>query len=98
MIVCKIINYTLTHLIISQENGQKHIKQLLCLCAQSFVTLWTVTSQASLSKGFPRQEYWSGLPFPPPGDLPNLGIGPESPAFQVDSLLLKPLGNPQQLL
>ena len=38
------------------------------------VTLWTVAHQALLSMGFPRQEYWSGLPFPPPGDLPNPGI------------------------
>ena len=37
------------------------------------VTSWTIPSQASLSMGFPRQEYWSGLPFPPPGDLPNPG-------------------------
>ena len=41
---------------------------------QLFVTLWTVACQAPLSMGFPRQEYWSGLPFPPPGDLPNPGI------------------------
>ena len=40
------------------------------------MTLWTVTRQAPLSMGFSRQEYWSGLPFPPPGDLPNRGIKP----------------------
>ena len=53
--------------------------------------------QAPLSKEFPRQEYWSGLPFPPPGDLPNPGIKPESPvslALQVDSFPLEPLGKP----
>ena len=44
-----------------------------------FATLWTVTHQAPLAMGFPRQEYWSGLPFPPPGDLPNPGIEPTSP-------------------
>ena len=49
--------------------------------------------QAPLPLGFPRQEYWSGLPFPSPGDLPNLGIKPRSPALQVDSLLLSHLGN-----
>ena len=43
------------------------------------VTPWTVAHQAPLSMGFPRQEYWSGLPFPPPGDLPNPGIEPISP-------------------
>ena len=41
-----------------------------------FVTLWTVAHQAPLSMGFPRQEYWSGLSFPPPGDLPDPGIKP----------------------
>ena len=42
-------------------------------CVQLFVTFWTVTHQAPLSMGFPRQEYWSGLPCPPPGDLANPG-------------------------
>ena len=55
-----------------------------------FVTLWAVASQAPLSMGFSRQEYWSGLPFPPPGDLLDPGIKPKSPALQVDSLLLSP--------
>ena len=44
-----------------------------------FVTPWTIACQAPLSMGFPRQEYWSGLPFPPPGDLPDPGIEPKSP-------------------
>ena len=51
---------------------------------QLFVTPWTVTHQVSLSMGFPRQEHWSGLPFPSPGDLPNLGVRPMSPALQTD--------------
>ena len=50
------------------------------------VTLWTVSCQAPLSIGFSRQEYWSGLPFPSPGDLPNPGIKPRSLALQADSL------------
>ena len=45
------------------------------------------------SMGFPRQEYWSGLPFPSPGHLPNLGIEPGSPALQADSLPSEPPGN-----
>ena len=49
------------------------------------MTLWTVARQAPLSMGLSRQEYWGGLPFPSPGDLPNLGIKPESPALQADS-------------
>ena len=43
------------------------------------------SQQAPLSMGFPRQEYWSGLPFPSPGDLPDPGIEPRSPALQADS-------------
>ena len=56
----------------------------------NFATPWTVTHQAPLSMGFPRQEYRSDLPFPPPRDLPNLGITPRSPALQADSLLTEP--------
>ena len=47
---------------------------------------WTVARQAPLTMGFSRQEYWSGLPFPSPGDLPNPGIKPKSPALQADDL------------
>ena len=53
------------------------------------VTPWTVAGQVPLSIGFSRQEYWSGLPFHSPGDLPNPGIKPRSPALQVDSLTSK---------
>ena len=56
------------------------------------VTPWTAACQASLSIGFPRQGYWSGLSFPPPGDLPNPGIKPRSSALQSDSLLFEPQG------
>ena len=58
----------------------------------TLVTSWTVAHQAPLSMGFPRQEYWSGLPFPSPGDLPNAGIKPKSPALQADSLPIEPPG------
>ena len=57
------------------------------LVAKSCLTLaiqWTVAYQAPLSMGFSRQEYWSGLPYPSPGDLPNPGIEPGSPALQAD--------------
>ena len=57
----------------------------VCVCmlshVQLFVTPWTVALQSFLSMGFPRQEYWSGLPFPLPGDLSDLGIKPVSPAL-----------------
>ena len=52
----------------------------------NFVTPRTVARQAPLSMGFFRKEYWSGLPFPSPGNLPDPGIGPGFPALQVDSL------------
>ena len=55
---------------------------------------WTVAHQASLSMGFPRLEYWSGLPFPSPGDLLDPEIEPRSLAWQVDSLPLSQLGSP----
>ena len=53
---------------------------------QLFATSWTIAYQAPPSMGFSRQEYWSGLPFPSPGDLPNPGIKPGSPALQADAL------------
>ena len=75
-----------------------------CMCACSdfspvwlFATLWTVAHQALLSPGFSKQKYWSGLPCPPPGDLPDPGIEPEStvsPALRVDSLPLGHQGSP----
>ena len=66
--------------------------------AQSCPTLCNpvdyIAQQAPLSMGFSRQEYWSGLPFPSPGDLPDLGIEPGSPASQADALPSEPPGKP----
>ena len=62
---------------------------------QLFVTLWTSVFQPPLSMEFPRQEYWSGLLFPSPGDLPNPGIEPGSPALQTDALPSEPPGKSQ---
>ena len=59
-----------------------------------FATPWTVAYQAPPSMGFSRQEYWSGLPFPSPGDLPDPGIKPGSPSLQADTLLSEPPGKP----
>ena len=59
---------------------------------QLFATSWTVAHQAPPSMGFSRQEYWSRLPFPSPGDLPHPGIEPGSPAFQADALTSEPPG------
>ena len=67
------------------------------ISVQLFATLWTVAHQAPLSMVFSGQEYWSGLPCPPPGDLPNPGIklaSPGSLALQVDSLPLSHQGSP----
>ena len=61
-----------------------------------FETQWTVAYQAPPSMGFSRQESWSGLPFPPPGDLPDPGIEPGSPAFQVDALTSEQPGKPKR--
>ena len=57
-----------------------------------FATPWTVAHQAPPSMGFSRQEYWSGLPFPSPGDLPNPGIKLKSPALWADALTSEPPG------
>ena len=58
------------------------------------MTPWTVACQAPQSIGFSRQEYWIGLPFPSPGDLPDPGIEPGTPALQADSLLTELRGKP----
>ena len=60
-----------------------------------FATPWIVAYQTSLSMGFSRQEYWSGLPFPSPGDLPDPGIEPGPPALEADALTSEPPGKPQ---
>ena len=83
----------------SKEN--LYSKLLCCSVAKSHLTLcdhWTVSRQAPPPMAFPRQGYWSGLPFPSPGDLPDPGIDPVSPHSllpgQVDSLPLSHQGSP----
>ena len=69
----------------------------MCSVLSDSMTPWTVVHQAPLCMGFSRQEYWNGLPFPPPGDLPDPGIkpgSPVSPALQADSLPAKPSVKP----
>ena len=66
----------------------------LLSCVQLFATPWTTAHQAPLSVSFSRQGCWSGLPFPSPGDLPNPGIEPGSPALQADSLPTNIQGKP----
>ena len=65
---------------------------LSCSVVLNFAPPWTIACKSPLSVGFSRQKYWSGLPYPPPGDLPNPGIKPRSPTLQVDSLLSETSG------
>ena len=71
----------------------------VCVCVLSHVqlsvTLWTVANQTPLSTKFSRQEHWSGFPFPTPGDLPNPGIKPASPAMAGRFFILEPPGKPK---
>ena len=73
---------------------EKWVKVKLLSRVRLFATPWTVAYQAPLSMRFSRQECWSGLPFPSPGDLPDPGIEPGSPALQADALLSEPPGKP----
>ena len=83
-------------LLISLEHNTKPKAPVLGALSQVrlFLTLWTVARQAPLSMDFSRQEYWSGLPFPSPGNLPDPGIKPRSPVLQADSLPSEPPGKP----
>ena len=71
--------------------SESEVKVKLHSRVRLFATPWTVAHQAPQSMEFFRQEYWSGLPFPSPGDLPNPGIKPGSPALQAATLLSEPL-------
>ena len=79
----------LNNVIILLKESESEVAQLIRL----FASPWTVTHQASPSMEFSRHEYWSGLPFPSPGDLPNPGIEAGSPALQADALPSEPPGN-----
>ena len=90
-------------LVISQSRILFYLCVCVCVCVcvcyllsrgQLFATTWTTAHQASLSMRFSRQGYWSGLPFPFPGDLPNPGTESGSPALQADSLPTKLQGRP----
>ena len=77
-----------------QDLLEKKVKVKSLSHVQLFVTPWTVAYQAPPSMGFSRQEYWSGLPFPSPEDLPNSGIEPWSPTLQADALASELPGKP----
>ena len=88
------------HILLEQRTTSKSgihsfkVKVKLLSFVRLFATPWTVAYQAFPSMGFSRQEYQSGLPFPSPGDLPNPGIKPGSPALQADALPSEPPGKP----
>ena len=77
-----------------QSESEKKVKVKLFSRVRLFATLWTVAHLAPPPMGFSRQEYWSGLPFPSPGDLPDPGIEPRSPSLQADTLTSEPPGKP----
>ena len=109
--MCYLVSHMACIWITDFENIMKAMGPLLpqkatCVCsvAQSCLTLctpWSVGCHDPPSMGFSRQEYWSGLPFPTPGDLPDPGIkptSPASPALQVDSSLLRHRGSPKKAI
>ena len=88
--------------LLTWQNHSEHLQKLklltgvcvcVCVCVCVHTTPWTVAHQAPLSMGFSRQEYWSGLPLPPPRDFPNPGIGPVSPTSTGSFFITEPLGN-----
>ena len=86
-IVMSLLFNMLSRLIITfLPRSKVKVKESHSVLSSSFVTPWTVACQVLLSTEFHRQECWSGLPFPSPGDLPDPGIEPRSPALQSDSL------------
>ena len=81
-----------------ETEEETSVPHCVCLFSQScltFWTPWTVATGLLCPQAFPRQEYWSGLPCPPPGDHPNPGIKPRSPTLQANSLPSEPLGKPK---
>ena len=85
---------------VSSQRHPEQLPEVTCTSRGHFshvqlcMTLWAIARQAPLSTGFSRQEYWSGLPFPSPGDLPDPGIEHRSPALQVNSLPSEPPESP----
>ena len=77
-----------------RTQGKVKVKVKLLSRVRLFATPWTVAYQAPPSMGFSRQEYWTGVPFPSPGDLPDPGTEPGSPAFQAEALTSEPPGKP----
>ena len=95
--------FTVSMKIVSQTSARDFSAYFIQLMLRSSVlsdsaNMWTVTHQAPLPMGFSRQEYSSGLPFPPPGDLPDSGIKPVSPALSGRFFTAEPPGKPPHFL
>ena len=86
-ITCFVIKVSVKAMDTHRESEAKSLSRV-----QLFATPWTVGHQAPPSMGFPRQEYWNGVPFPSPGDIPDPGIEPGSPTLQADALPSEPPG------
>ena len=85
--LCHLTSFVSIHAIEKKVKSLSHVGL--------FATPWTVACQAPPSRASSRQVYWSGLPFPSPGDLPNPGIKPRYPALQADSLPSELSGKPK---
>ena len=94
----KILQHTGSFLASQKGSSSEAESDLVTKLCPTLATPWTVAGQGPLSMGFSRQEYWSGLPFPSPGDLSDPGIKPGSPALQADSLLTELRGKPLKIL
>ena len=89
--VCVCVCVCVYNILLPKGGTSRWVSEVKLLsCVRLFAIPWTVAYQAPLSIGFSRQECWSGLPFPSPGDLPNPGIEPRSPALQADALPSEP--------
>ena len=88
------MNWELTDVQVGFRKSRSEVKSLSCV--RLFATPWTVSHQAPPSMGLSRQEYWSGLPFPSPGHLPDPGIEPWSPTLQADALTSEPPEKPKK--
>ena len=92
---CRLILYHLNHQGSPSFDYIHFVSKVMSLSrVRLLATPWTVAYQAPPSMGFSSQEYWSGLPCPPPGDLTNPGMDPRSPTLQADSLPSEPPGEP----
>ena len=93
-----ISNQKFNGIILCKTAQRKYVAEMSIakVVSDSFATPWTIAGQASPSMEFPRQEYWSGLPFPSPGDLPDPGIEPPSPALAGKFFTTEPPGKPQR--